>query len=188
MNAVTNQASPARTFAWLLKREYWEHRGGFVWAQVITGGIAVFFALLGAVIGAISARRNMVGDSITMDDLAEYTRRLGQVGDGLLLGGIGIASVVLAFVVFFYALGSLYDDRRDRSVLFWKSLPVSDVQTVLSKAAWALLLAPLISIVIGAAVGMALWLIAIVGASIAGVPSPGQWRPIRTRSRCCGCC
>ncbi|UNE64133.1 ABC transporter permease [Xanthomonas oryzae] len=172
MNAVTNQASPARTFAWLLKREYWEHRGGFVWAQVITGGIAVFFALLGAVIGAISARRNMVGDSITMDDLAEYTRRLGQVGDGLLLGGIGIASVVLAFVVFFYALGSLYDDRRDRSVLFWESLPVSDVQTVLSKAAWALLLAPLISIVIGAAVGMALWLIAIVGASIAGVPSP----------------
>ena len=173
MNAVTNQASPARTFAWLLKREYWEHRGGFVWAQVISGGIAVFFALLGAVIGAISARRNIVGNSITMDDLAEYTRTLGQVGDGLLLGGIGIASVVLAFVVFFYALGSLYDDRRDRSVLFWKSLPVSDVQTVLSKAAWALLLAPLISIVIGAAVGMALWLIAIVGApSIAGVPSP----------------
>lgn len=100
MNAVTNQASPARTFAWLLKREYWEHRGAFVWAQFITGGIAVFFALLGAVIGAISARRNMVGDSITMDDLAEYTRTLGQVGDGLLLGGIGIASVVLAFVVF----------------------------------------------------------------------------------------
>ncbi|NEL27978.1 MAG: ABC transporter permease, partial [Xanthomonas perforans] len=76
-----------------LKREYWEHRGGFVWAQIITGGIAVFFALLGAVIGAISARRNMIGDSITMDDLAEYTRTLGQVGDGLLLGGIGIASV-----------------------------------------------------------------------------------------------
>ncbi|MCM5523332.1 ABC transporter permease [Xanthomonas hortorum] len=165
MNALTHQASPARTFGWLLKREYWEHRGGFVWAQIITGGIAVFFALLGAVIGAISARRNMVGDSMTMSDMAEYSRTLGQVGDGLLLGGIGIASVVLAFVVFFYALGSLYDDRRDRSVLFWKSLPVSDVQTVLSKAAWALLLAPLIAIVIGVLVGLALWL-------IAGVPNP----------------
>ncbi|GAE49902.1 membrane protein [Xanthomonas arboricola pv. pruni str. MAFF 311562] len=64
--------------------------------------------------------------------------------------------MVLAFVVFFYSLGSLYDDRRDRSVLFWKSLPVSDVQTVLSKAAWALLLAPLIAIVIGVLVGLAL--------------------------------
>ncbi|MFA1750484.1 ABC transporter permease [Xanthomonas campestris] len=172
MNAMTHQASPARTFTWLLKREYWEHRGGFVWSQVITGGIAVFFALLGAVIGAVSARGNMSGDSMRMDDLAEYTRTLGQVGDGLLLGGIGIASVVLAFVVFFYALGSLYDDRRDRSVLFWKSLPVSDTQTVLSKAAWALLLAPLIAIAIGLVVGLALWLIAIGGALIAGVPSP----------------
>ncbi|KLB20638.1 hypothetical protein [Xanthomonas hortorum] len=164
MNALTHQASPARTFGWLLKREYWEHRGGFVWAQIITGGIAVFFALLGAVIGAISARRNMIGDTMTMSDMAEYTRTLGQVGDGLLLGGIGIASVVLAFVVFFY--------RRDRSVLFWKSLPVSDVQTVLSKAAWALLLAPLIAIAIGVLVGLALWLIAIGGALIAGVPNP----------------
>lgn len=62
------------------------------------------------------------------------------------------------------------------------------MQTVLSKAAWALLLAPLIAIVIGVLVGLALWLIAIVGASIAGVPSPGPWPPIRTRSRCCGCC
>lgn len=172
MNAMTHQASPARTFGWLLRREYWENRGGFVWAQVITGGIAVFFALLGAVIGAITARRNLVNDSVNPGDMAEYARTLGQVGDGLLLGGIGIASVVLAFVVFFYSLGSLYDDRRDRSVLFWKSLPVSDVQTVLSKAAWALLLAPLIAIAIGLVVGLALWLIAIGGALIAGAPSP----------------
>ncbi|KAB7762185.1 ABC transporter permease, partial [Xanthomonas maliensis] len=147
MNAPTQHATASRTFLWLLKREYWEHRGGFVWAQVITGGIAVFFALLGAVIGAVNARNQLSGVDFNAGDLSGYTRTLGQVGDGLLLGGIGIASVVLAFVVFFYALGSLYDDRRDRSVLFWKSLPVSDVQTVLSKAAWALLLAPLISIV-----------------------------------------
>ena len=46
--------------------------------------------------------------------------------------------IVLAFVVFFYCLGALYDERKDRSVLFWKSLPVSDRETVLSKAASAL--------------------------------------------------
>ncbi len=173
MNAATSNVSPARTFAWLLKREFWEHRGGFLWAQVITGGIAVFFAVLGAVIGALSARRSAVaGDSLRMDDMHEYTRTLGTVGDSLLLAGIGIAAVVLAFVVFFYALGSLYDDRRDRSILFWKSLPVSDTQTVLSKAAWALLLAPLIAIAIGLVVGVALWLIAIGGALAAGVPDP----------------
>ncbi|MFT4249664.1 MAG: hypothetical protein QM581_16785 [Pseudomonas sp.] len=174
MNAVSVKTSPATTFKWLLKREYWEHRGGFVWAQLIVGGIAVFFALLGALIGVISARRNMIMENgrVAIDDLQEYARTLGTVGDGLLLGGIGIASVVLAFVVFFYTLGSLYDDRRDRSILFWKSLPVSDTQTVLAKAAWALLLAPLVSIVVGLLVGLALWLVAIAGAAATGVPSP----------------
>jgi ABC-2 type transport system permease protein len=49
---------------------------------------------------------------------------------------------VLAFVVFFYCLGALYDDRKDRSVLFWKSLPVSDRDTVVSKALSALVVAP----------------------------------------------
>jgi len=53
---------------------------------------------------------------------------------------------VLAGVSFFYCLGALYDERRDRSILFWKSLPVSDAMTVLSKAATALVLAPAITV------------------------------------------
>ena len=53
--------------------------------------------------------------------------------------------IVLAFVLFFYCLGALYDDRKDRSVLFWKSLPVSDAQTVLSKVASAVLVAPVLA-------------------------------------------
>jgi ABC-2 type transport system permease protein len=40
----------------------------------------------------------------------------------------------------------LYDERKDRSVLFWKSLPVSDSETVLSKAASALLVAPILAV------------------------------------------
>ena len=58
--------------------------------------------------------------------------------------------VVLGFVVFFYCLGSLYDERKDRSVLFWKSLPLSDRDTVFSKAASALLVAP--ALAVGAAI------------------------------------
>src|SRR5690606_26540433 len=55
--------------------------------------------------------------------------------------------LVLAFVVFFYCLGALYDERKDRSVLFWKSLPVSDAQTVLSKVASAVVVAPVLAVV-----------------------------------------
>ena len=57
--------------------------------------------------------------------------------------------LVLGFVVFFYCLGSLFDERKDRSVLFWKSLPVSDRDTVLSKAISALLVAPAIATGVG---------------------------------------
>ena len=39
-----------------------------------------------------------------------------------------------------------YDERKDRSVLFWKSLPVSDRDTVLSKAVSALVVAPTLAI------------------------------------------
>jgi hypothetical protein len=51
---------------------------------------------------------------------------------------------ILWFVMFFYLLYSLYVDRRDRSILFWKSMPVSDSMTVISKLVTGLWLVPLI--------------------------------------------
>ncbi|MCL7713609.1 ABC transporter permease [Stenotrophomonas mori] len=183
MNTV-HHITPLGRFKWLLRREYWENRGGFFWAQVITGGIAILFSAMGAGIGAMVARKAQAAGAITrIDTPGDYAHAMGAAGDGLLLTGILLASVVLAFVVFFYALGSLYDDRRDRSILFWKSLPVSDLQTVLSKVVWALLLAPLVAIVVGIAVGLCLWLVAILGSVAAGVPSPWTMathsRPLR---------
>lgn len=154
MNAVATHKT--NTFQWLLKREFWENRGGFVWAPVITGIIAAFFAAMGGLIATVVRSKH----EMHVDDLAEASRMAGQVGDGALLVGIGLAMAVLTFVVFFYALGSLYDDRRDRSILFWKSLPVSDTQMVLSKLAWALLLAPLLALAAGVLTGVAFWLIA----------------------------
>jgi ABC-2 type transport system permease protein len=59
-----------------------------------------------------------------------------------------VAAMMLIFTVFivgvFYCLDALYGERRDRSILFWKSLPVSDVTTVLSKAAIPLAILPLL--------------------------------------------
>lgn len=61
-----------------------------------------------------------------------------------MLGTSLFFTLVLAFVVFFYLLGALYDDRKDRSILFWKSLPASDALTIGSKLLSAMVLAPLI--------------------------------------------
>lgn len=86
-----------------------------------------------------------------------------------------VAAIILsvtAIVVFFYALGSLYDDRRDRSILFWKSLPISDTSTVLSKLASAVLLAPAIAVVVGVIVGLGMAIIIAIAAAFHGV---GLW-------------
>ena len=179
MNAIAT--SPAKApvphatarFKWLLRREYWENRGGFFWGPVIAGAIIVGLNLILAVIGSIAARRSMGSSGFVFDnaDTHEVGQALGAMGDGMLVGGVIVACIVLAFVVFFYALGCLYDDRRDRSILFWKSLPVSDGQMVLSKLAWALVLAPVLAVAIGLLIGLALWLISALTITVNGVPA-----------------
>lgn len=144
------------TFKWLLKREYWEHRGGFFWAPLITGAIFLLLSVM-AIIAGESVRRasDNGGDTLQMNgvELSQLTQTLGpkelaEMGGGLDLGTLMAATwpfMVLAFVVFFYCLGALFDERKDRSILFWKSLPLSDHQTVLSKVFSALVVAPVIA-------------------------------------------
>lgn len=72
-----------------------------------------------------------------------------KFAQGLAAGYPSVAIPVMftfGFVVFFYCLGCLFDERKDRSILFWKSLPVSDRDSVLSKALTALVLGPIIAV------------------------------------------
>jgi ABC-2 type transport system permease protein len=78
-------------------------------------------------------------------------------------------SVSFGFCSFFYCLSTLFDERRDRSVLFWKSLPLSDRDTVLSKVAMVVVVAPLIAIAIAIATGLIAGLFICIAAAIAGV-------------------
>jgi ABC-2 type transport system permease protein len=140
------------TFTWLLKREYWEHRGGFQWAPLIAAGVVLLVFTIAVITGL--ANLNVDGaviNNVKLGDLAnamtpEQRLQVGAGFDvGLLFAGAPIA-ITLAIVTFFYLLGSLYDDRRDRSILFWKSLPVSDLETVLSKIVAATVIAPIFAL------------------------------------------
>ncbi len=160
----TAVAAPHRThtFKMLMRREFWEHKGGFLWAPLVAGGILLVLTIMGIGAGEVLLRKipdratiNVEGGSFSVNglDLAQLTakmtpdelREFGSVIDASLYMAASWPFIVLAFVVFFYCLGSLYDDRRDRSVLFWKSLPISDRDTVLSKVASATLMAPTIA-------------------------------------------
>ena len=162
------RAAPHAThkFKLLLKREFWEHKGGFLWAPLWAGAISLVLTLMATIVAEVAARRAIASGKMQIDgdvhinglDLGMLTSKLDAEAMRNLAGGIDVSMfmsslwplVVLGFVVFFYCLGSLYDERKDRSVLFWKSLPVSDRDTVLSKAASALVVAP--TLAVGAAI------------------------------------
>ena len=184
---------PTHKFRLLLRREFWEHKGGFLWAPLVAGGIFVLLSLMGFGVGEMAARRatgNFDVDgrqvringidlnAITSQMEPDQIRHLGQGVDLSLLMASAWPLIALAFVVFFYCLGALYDDRKDRSVLFWKSLPLSDSQTVLSKAASALVVAPVIATIAALATMIGFLLVASVMVMIhGGNPVELLWGP-----------
>ena len=162
------------TFGWLVKREYWEHKGGFFWTPVWISGVMLLITVLGIVVAESAASRVQINGAIPWNEIAARLSagEYAHAGTGLDVAYVALASVLcigLFFVLFFYLLGALYDDRRDRSVLFWKSLPVSDTSTVLSKVAAAVLLAPLIAFLISTIAYVALLVIVGIWALLHGV-------------------
>jgi ABC-2 type transport system permease protein len=164
-SAAVAATHPTHTFKMLLRREFWEHKGGFLWAPLVATGISLVLVVMAiiafeAFIGRMpNAQVNVEGGSFQINGIdlrmltqkmsADDLQQLGGALDFSLLLASAWPLVVLTFVVFFYCLGSLFDDRKDRSILFWKSMPLSDRDTVLSKVASALVTAPLIAMVVG---------------------------------------
>jgi ABC-2 type transport system permease protein len=128
----------------LIHREYWENKGAFRTTPLVIGGIYIVFLLM-----SIFTTAHFDNELYTFREavriLAEQPIefRAAHAAEVMLATSV-FFTIVLAFVVFFYLLGALYDDRKDRSILFWKSLPASDALTVASKLLTAMVLAPLI--------------------------------------------
>ncbi|SDE73948.1 ABC-2 type transport system permease protein [Massilia sp. PDC64] len=173
-----NTNKNADTMKWLLRREFWEHKGSMFWAPLIVG--AVLVVLLGCTITwgitqhGIPAHVTINGqtlDHARLDQvLPEETKLMvAKIATGMYLGASAPLFAILTGVVFFYCLGALYDERRDRSILFWKSLPVSDPMTVLSKAVTAMVIAPAITLVLAVAASLALLFIACLALSTQGL-------------------
>jgi len=128
----------------LVKREFWENKGAFRTTPLAIAGIYIVVTLM-----FIITFNHFDNE---FQSLKELIRFVSQQDVGIrakfmyesTLAMSMMFSIVLAFVVFFYLLGSLYDDRKDRSILFWKSLPASDTLTMGSKLLSAMLVAPVI--------------------------------------------
>jgi ABC-2 type transport system permease protein len=123
----------------LARREFWEHRS--LW---MTPLVAAGFLLVAGIFGAIHVDRDM-SFTAPPEMSGELIRHFGGFS---LLGVTIFLGIFATMVVFGYLLDSLYAERKDRSILFWKSLPVSDTETVLSKLVVALVVVPLLTLVV----------------------------------------
>jgi ABC-2 type transport system permease protein len=128
------KTSPTRPLYWSVWRELWENRSIYIAPLIVAAVQVVGFAI--SAIGLADRRR-----AVLLLDPALQRVRIEQPYD--------IAAMMMIFTVFivgvFYCLDALHGERRDRSILFWKSLPVSDLTTVLSKASIPLVILPLVS-------------------------------------------
>jgi len=128
-------------FYWSIRREFWENRSLYIAPLAV---VALF--LFGFMISLMHLQAKMRAAALE-PRLAQAFMDESYGFAGLMLMG------TMIIVAFFYCLDALHVERRDRSILFWKSLPVSDLTTVLSKASIPLFILPLFTF----AVTIALW-------------------------------
>ncbi len=120
-----------RPFYWSVRRELWENRSIYI-APLIVAGVTLFGFLIAT-----------IGRSLASDP----AKRLAILAEPYNFA-TGVVMATAFIVAFFYCLDTLYGERRDRSILFWKSLPVSDLTAVLAKASIPFVIIPLVALAI----------------------------------------
>jgi len=130
-----------KTLIALLKREVLEHKN--IWrVPLILVGIALLLRL-SMVMGNLSI-------NLDVPDFLQLDTVLSGAIDGVLARALNSMNFIIMLTMFivaiFYTLSCLYDERQDQSVLFWRSLPISDSMTVASKLLIALVVVPLLII------------------------------------------
>jgi ABC-2 type transport system permease protein len=133
--AVAAPAAPrSRPYLWSVRRELWENHSTWI-APLAAAG----FVLFGFTISLVHKPHSMKALASLSPD-KQMALRFAPFGI------VAVALILTTVVVgIFYCLGTLYNERRDRSILFWKSMPVSDLTTVLAKATIPLVILPTVA-------------------------------------------
>lgn len=162
--ALTRRAGPLDTMVALARRELWEHRSLWL-APLVVEGLLAISLLLGRINmdlpeGVLTAQQRIAIFTIAQWALAQPL------------------FIVTAICVAFYILDCLYAERKDRSILFWKSLPLSDELTVASKFLVAAVVVPLGVFLLAAAAGLVF--AAIIAMRVPGGLSWSTYEWLRT--------
>jgi len=117
-----------RPLYWSIRRELWENRSIYI-APLAAAGVGMLGFLI-SMMGLLHGRHAQAAPRVEL--AMPYSHAAWVL-------------ILTAFLVgVFYSLDALHGERRDRSILFWKSLPVSDLTTILAKASIPLVVLPLL--------------------------------------------
>lgn len=157
--AASTTISPAQRMYWSVRRELWENR----WLYLAPLGVAAVF-LVGFFVSTVHLPAAV--RSMQMDGAQHQHNGVGsRLEAHLFAGPYDIAgSLMMALAILtgiFYSAEALHGERSDRSILFWKSMPVSDTTTVLAKASIPIILVPLFV----CAVAFVMWWIMLLASS-----------------------
>jgi len=165
---VAPAAMPAtRLLYWSVRRELWENRSIYL---APLGVAAVFLCGFLISLTTLPARTRA---ALALDPMQQH-KALEQpyIFAALLIMGTAF------FVGAFYCLDALYGERRDRSILFWKSLPVSDLTTVLAKASIPIVILPLLSFAITVVTQLVMLLLSSAVLLASGLGVAALWRQV----------
>ena len=156
------------TLLTLLRREFWEHR--YLW--MAPTAVAVLLALC-AVLGR--AHMNFEDDN-AFAGAGGFGEQQRVALATIVQWALSVPLyVVLLFVLSYYTLDCLYAERKDRSILFWKSLPVSDALTVTAKLLVALVVAPLLIFALALLTHLVFFAILGVRMAAGNIPAVMSW-------------
>jgi len=156
--------STTRPMYWSVRRELWENRSIHIAPLAVAA-----LAMLGFLVSLVDLPQSV--RELAALDPAKQRATLAQPYSHV--GWLLALTAVLVGV--FYCLDALHGERRDRSILFWKSLPVSDLTTVLSKATIAFVVLPLIAFAIAVPLQWIMLLLSNLVLVLSGEGAPSSW-------------
>jgi ABC-2 type transport system permease protein len=153
-----------RPMYWSVRRELWENRSIYI-APLAAGGVAMLAFLV-----------SLIGLPKTVRGLSAMNPAQQRITLAMPFAHAAMLLMFTAFLVgIFYSLDALHGERRDRSILFWKSLPVSDRTTVLSKAGIPLVVLPLLAFAITVALQQIMWVLSTAVLAMNGLDAATLW-------------
>ncbi|PKH88937.1 ABC transporter permease [Colwellia sp. Bg11-28] len=150
-----------------IKKELWEFNGMLTWVPVTLAGVFIFIPLLGVILNGVDMKELMIG----IENLAQF-QSSDRISEVFFVSAIALFSpfIAIGFIVqVYYFVTCLFDERRDQSVMFWRSLPVSDKMTIASKVLTGAIVIPVIFFMAATLLMLFILVLAVIACSVLSI-------------------